>query len=165
MGIRILKIEELDLVRKLACEIWPIAYKEILRKEQLDYMLEWMYSLNALEENVRNGHYFFAISNDQKDIGFLDVEPNNPIQGNMKIQKIYVLPEFHGQGYGFELLKKAKEFAQSMKMNTLTLQVNRHNKAVDFYKRNGFEIIDEQDFDIGNGYFMNDFIMQFNLSE
>ena len=32
------------------------------------------------------------------------------------------------------------------------------------YKKFGFEIIDEQDFDIGNGYYMNDFIMRFKIN-
>jgi ribosomal protein S18 acetylase RimI-like enzyme len=164
MKIRILKVEELEVVKNLAYRIWPIAYKEILSQEQLEFMLNWMYSIQTLQENWRNGHFFFAISMDEQDVGFLDLEPNNPIEGNMKIQKIYVLPEFQGMGLGYELMKQAFNFAKENQMNSMTLQVNRNNKAVEFYKKFGFEIIDEQDFDIGNGYYMNDFIMRFKIN-
>jgi ribosomal protein S18 acetylase RimI-like enzyme len=164
MKIRILKVEELEIVKNLAYRIWPIAYKEILSQEQLEFMLNWMYSIQTLQENWRNGHFFFAISMDEQDVGFLDLEPNNPIEGNMKIQKIYVLSEFQGMGLGYELMKQAFNFAKENQMNSMTLQVNRNNKAVEFYKKFGFEIIDEQDFDIGNGYYMNDFIMRFKIN-
>jgi ribosomal protein S18 acetylase RimI-like enzyme len=123
-----------------------------------------MYSIQTLQENLRNGHFYFAISMNEQDVGFLDLEPNNPIEGNMKIQKIYVLPEFQGMGLGYELMKQAFNFAKENQMNSMTLQVNRNNKAVEFYKKFGFEIIDEQDFDIGNGYYMNDFIMRFKIN-
>jgi ribosomal protein S18 acetylase RimI-like enzyme len=42
----------------------------------------------------------------------------------------------------------------------LQLNVNRNNKAIDFYKKHGFEIIREEDNDIGEGFFMNDFVME-----
>jgi ribosomal protein S18 acetylase RimI-like enzyme len=61
-------------------------------------------------------------------------------------------------------MKQAFNFAKENQMNSMTLQVNRNNKAVEFYKKFGFEIIDEQDFDIGNGYYMNDFIMRFKIN-
>jgi len=42
----------------------------------------------------------------------------------------------------------------------LRLQVNRQNyKAVNFYFKMGFIIESVGDFDIGGGYFMNDFVM------
>jgi ribosomal protein S18 acetylase RimI-like enzyme len=164
MKTRILTVEELEIVKNLAYRIWPIAYKEILSQEQLEFMLNWMYSIQTLQENLRNGHFYFAISMNEQDVGFLDLEPNNPIEGNMKIQKIYVLPEFQGMGLGNELMKQAFNFAKENQMNSMTLQVNRNNKAVEFYKKFGFEIIDEQDFDIGNGYYMNDFIMRFKIN-
>jgi len=162
--IRILKKEELDIIQNLAYSIWPKTYGHIISPEQMTYMLNWMYSLETLETNFDENHTYFCIASNGKDIGFLDLETNHPENGNMKIHKIYVLNEFHGKGLGFELIKQARDFAKETLMNTITLQVNRSNTAVDFYKRFGFEIIEEQDFDIGNGYFMNDFVMQYNLS-
>ena len=43
---------------------------------------------------------------------------------------------------------------------SLQLNVNRHNKALHFYEKQGFKIIREEDIDIGEGYFMNDYVME-----
>lgn len=163
MVVRVLTEPELSIVKHLAYKIWPVAYQSILTKEQMDYMLNWMYSIETLEKSYNSGHSFFCITENNSDIGFLDVEINHPKNGNMKIHKIYVLPEFHGKGVGFQLLIEAKKFALNNNMESISLQVNRNNNALNFYLRNGFEIIDEQDFDIGGGYFMNDYVMKLNL--
>ena len=42
----------------------------------------------------------------------------------------------------------------------LELNVNRQNTAIGFYKKLGFKIIAEEDIPIGNGFFMNDYVMQ-----
>ena len=46
----------------------------------------------------------------------------------------------------------------------LRLNVNRQNNALSFYKHLGFKIINEEDIDIGNGYFMNDYVMEKTLT-
>jgi ribosomal protein S18 acetylase RimI-like enzyme len=94
----------------------------------------------------------------------MDVETDHPNIGNMKIHKIYVLHEQHGNGYGYKLMKEARDFAKVREMNSMSLQVNRNNPAIEFYKRFGFKIIDEQDFEIGNGFYMNDFVMKFIIN-
>ena len=164
MGIRILKRDELEIVKDLAYRIWPLTYGEIISKEQMNYMLNWMYSIQTLETNFNKNHTYFCIASNGIDVGFMDIETDHPNAGNMKIHKIYVLHEQHGKGYGYKLMQEARDFAKENQMNSMTLQVNRNNKAVEFYKKFGFEIIDEQDFDIGNGYYMNDFIMRFKIN-
>ena len=44
-----------------------------------------------------------------------------------------------------------------------TLNVNRYNKALYFYEKHGFTIAQEVDIEIGEGYFMNDYIMKLSL--
>jgi ribosomal protein S18 acetylase RimI-like enzyme len=41
--------------------------------------------------------------------------------------------------------------------------VNRHNRALHFYEKQGFKIIREEDIDIGSGYFMNDYVMELTI--
>jgi ribosomal protein S18 acetylase RimI-like enzyme len=64
-----------------------------------------------------------------------------------------------GQGFGKKMLQVAIDFAIDSKKPSLELTVNRNNKSLDFYLGNGFEIKEEKDFDIGSGYFMNDYIL------
>jgi len=160
MEIRLLVKNELPILKDLAYRIWPSTYKEILSQEQMAYMLNWMYSIETLEESLESDHYFFAIFDENRALGFVDIELNSSEVNEMKLQKIYVLPEKQGLGLGKKLLNFAIDFGKKQGVNHLTLQVNRFNKAVNFYRHAGFEIIDEQDFDIGNGYFMNDYVMK-----
>lgn len=78
------------------------------------------------------------------------------------LHKIYVLPAFQGQGLGHLLFQTATAYACSQSVGGLCrieLNVNRHNKALDFYRREGMHIARSGDFPIGNGFFMNDYIM------
>jgi ribosomal protein S18 acetylase RimI-like enzyme len=54
---------------------------------------------------------------------------------------------------------------KSMGGDVLLLNVNRNNPAKSFYKKLGFTVIKEDDIDIGNGYFMNDYVMKLQLSQ
>jgi GNAT superfamily N-acetyltransferase len=161
--IRSLSLAEMSQVQALAHKIWPVAYKEILSQEQLDYMLNWMYSIESLSQQIDEGHHYFGIFDATEMVGFLDVQPNHPEEKALKLNKIYVLPACHGKGFGFQLMQFAIDFAKKKEQNTISLQVNRYNKAKDFYTNIGFTIKEEKDFDIGNGYFMNDYVMEYAL--
>jgi len=160
-SIRSLSLDEMSHVQALAHKIWPVAYKEILSQKQLDYMLNWMYSIESLTQQIEEGHHYFGIFGTSEMVGFLDVQPNHPDEKALKLNKIYVLPSYHGRGFGFQLMQFAIDFAKKKEQNTISLQVNRFNKAKDFYTKIGFTIKEEKDFDIGNGYFMNDYVMEF----
>ena len=48
------------LIQKLAQQIFPVTYKDILTPEQTDYMMEWMYSLdNIRKQMIVEGNVFF----------------------------------------------------------------------------------------------------------
>jgi ribosomal protein S18 acetylase RimI-like enzyme len=161
--IRSLSKLELPKVQELAHLIWPIAYKEILSQEQLDYMLNWMYSIDSLEQQLLDGHQYFGIYDQNEMLGFLDIQLNHPFDKEMKVNKIYVLTNQQGKQLGYQLMIHAIDFAKMHNMKSISLQVNRHNKAFEFYKKIGFIIREEKDFAIGNGYYMNDYMMELNL--
>jgi hypothetical protein len=41
--------------------------------------------------------------------------------------------------------------------------VNRHNRAFHFYRHMGMSVDREGDFPIGNGFYMNDYIMKLEI--
>ena len=46
-------------------------------------------------------------------------------------------------------------------MDSMFLNVNRHNESsIAFYEKIGFRKVYTEDNDIGNGYFMNDYVME-----
>lgn len=160
MNIIVATKEQLVIVKNLAYKIWPNAYETILSKAQLDYMLEMIYSINSLEKQFNNGHIFLLIEDNQNFIGFASYELNCNNSNKTKLQKLYVLPEIQGKGIGKQVIDYIKEKVVLSNNLALFLNVNKFNKAKDFYQKYGFQIIKEEVIDIGNNYIMDDYVME-----
>jgi ribosomal protein S18 acetylase RimI-like enzyme len=76
-----------------------------------------------------------------------------------------VLPECQGTGAGKILMDEVIKRTADAGNKSLLLNVNRDNPALGFYKKKGFEIIKTEDIDIGNGYFMNDYVMELKIAK
>lgn len=159
LAISQLTKDDVIIVHQLARTIWPEAFKDILEPAQIEYMLEWMYNVNTLTEQAQTGHLFYMITSDGVPKGFIGLEPNYPDVGTLRIHKLYVQANAHGLGLGKALLEKALEVGRELDVATINLNVNRYNKAVDFYKHHGFQIVKEEDIKIGKGYLMEDYVM------
>lgn len=160
MNIVVATKEQLAIVKNLAYKIWPNAYETILSKAQLDYMLEMIYSIDSLEKQFDKGHIFLLIEDDQNFIGFASYEINCNNSNKTKLQKLYVLPEIQGKGIGKQVIDYIKEKVVLSNNLALFLNVNKFNKAKDFYQKYGFQIIKEEVIDIGNNYIMDDYVME-----
>ena len=157
-------IKDIDLVQELAFSIWPDAYGSILSKDQLNYMLELIYSKDALTKQIESGYQFILVYENDIAVGFASYSPK--ITGNQaifRLHKLYVLPNQQGKGTGKLLLNFIIEKIKEEGATILELNVNRHNKAFHFYTKLGFTISKEEDIDIGNGYFMNDYVMELKM--
>jgi ribosomal protein S18 acetylase RimI-like enzyme len=155
-------INDATIIRQIAEIVWPVAYIDILSKEQLTYMLEKFYGFKALKEQMlTKGHQFFIAKDLYNSIGFASVSSEG--LGVFKLQKLYVLPDYQGKHVGNALLKRVMDYCALKEGKSLILNVNRHNKARFFYEKQGFKFIKEVDIAIGEGYFMNDFVMERNF--
>jgi len=165
MIITVATKEQLPIVRDLAYKIWPSAYGEILSKVQLDYMLDKFYNIESLEEQmlVKN-QVFLLIQENENYLGFCAYELNVENSNKTKLHKLYVLPETQGKGIGKILLDAVEKSALENKNQAVFLNVNRFNKAQEFYKKQNFIITKQEDIKIGNGYLMEDYVMEKNLS-
>jgi len=162
MSIKLVSPDQIKIIQDLAYLTWPQTFGEILSPEQVTYMLEWMYNEKILKEQAENGHEFYTYSENEKPLGFIGLEAF-PQEDKLKIHKIYVLPDTQGKGVGKKLLLKAIEVANEKSISNVFLNVNRYNKAVGFYENMGFEILYEENIDIGNGYLMEDYVMNLEL--
>jgi GNAT superfamily N-acetyltransferase len=160
LTIRSLGRSELHLVTELSAQIWPIAYKEIITQEQIKYMLSTMYSQEALEKNLSDGHVFLIAERDGKAIGYAGYQTNFPQLEFSKLHKLYVLPETQHTGVGGALFNAVVTGSTNEHCKHLILQVNKNNPALQFYHKKGMYIHEEAVFDIGNGFVMDDYIMR-----
>lgn len=152
---------DIPAIRQIAFDTWPTAYGSILSQEQIDYMLEWMYSPETLQKQMQEGHCFYMAELDNKVLGFAGVSREGDYK--FKLHKLYVVPTTQKTGAGKALLQKVMEFARDNGGSKLILQVNRNNNAKGFYEKQGFTVLEEVKLDIGNGFFMDDYIMQYIL--
>ena len=143
-------------IEKLARIIWHKHYVQIVGEAQVNYMLDKMYSHQALQKQTEEGQQFYLVINDEKESGFVSISSSN--QKDLMLHKFYILQEKQNIGLGTLVFKEMVE--ELYKPNTIRLTVNRQNyKSINFYFKVGFKIEKVADFDIGDGYFMNDFVM------
>ena len=137
------------LIRRLADEVFPATYRGIITPSQMEYMMEWMYGAEVLAREMCGEFAWFIAS----------------AHGVFHLQKIYVLPRFQGIGAGEFLFRHAVEYIRSVHPAPcrMELNVNRNNRALHFYERMGMRKLREGDFPIGDGYYMNDYIMGLDI--
>lgn len=158
--IRRIGADEKILVQEIAHITWPVAFGEILSRDQLAYMMDMMYSEDVLENQIHSGHEFYVYSEGGKNLGFMGVEPDYKGKKQLKIHKLYILPQQQGKGIGQQFIALAEERAKELGQEMLTLNVNRFNKALHFYENLGFTNVRSEDIDIGQGYLMEDYVLE-----
>ncbi|MGO4912787.1 GNAT family N-acetyltransferase [Leeuwenhoekiella sp. W20_SRS_FM14] len=155
------------VLKGLVDEVWPTTYKDILSSEQIAYMMNMMYSISSLKKQEQEGSRFFLMYKEELPVGYLAFSLHykdkklNPEGGLTRVDKIYVLPKTQGTGAGRYLMDFAFAEAKKAGDTGVLLNVNRDNKAVKFYEHYGFKNAYSEDFDIGNGYLMEDYIMYY----
>ena len=127
-------------------------------------MFEMMYSLDSLQPadgGVTSSVFHYLGRRHTVRLSFIE-----PIDKDLfEFQKVYSLPHLHGSGIGRFIIEQGVSYLKSIHPGpfTVKLNVNRHNPAVGFYKHMGFHEAATRDFPIGNGYYMNDYIMQMEV--
>lgn len=162
--IRKADICDCELIHEMASQTWENTYGTILSSEQLAYMFDMMYSIKNLHHQMCELHHqFFIIYADGQPGGYLSIETLN--DDLYEFQKVYSLPQLHGTGIGRYIIEQGVAYLKSIHQEpfAVELHVNRYNPAVNFYKHMGFYQSDQGDFPIGNGYFMNDYIMRMEV--
>ena len=164
MKISVATKSQLEIVKDLAFKIWPNTYGNIISQAQLDFMLDKFYNFSFLENQLINeNQIFLLIEENNQYLGFCAYELNCESSNKTKLHKIYVLPETQGKGIGKILLNEVEKITLENNNSALYLNVNRYNNAQEFYKKQGYLVIKTIDIEIGNGYLMEDFVMEKEL--
>ncbi|MBS5797700.1 MAG: GNAT family N-acetyltransferase [Dysgonomonas mossii] len=151
-------------IQVLSNVIWPATFSNILSQEQISYMMDMMYSTSSLEKQINElNHHYLLAEEDGEYLGYLSYELNYKGTPITKIHKIYVLPSIQGKGVGRLFIDAVSKLALKNNNTLLSLNVNRYNKAIDFYKRMGFDFFTSENIDIGNGFLMEDYVMNKDL--
>lgn len=162
--IRTATINDVSAIRKMAEIVFPATYSPILTAQQVEFMMDWMYSPESLRRQMEEGHRFFI----EDGLGYVSFRPDGRTsEGKTRfhLEKLYVLPQGQKTGLGRRLFETVCEAARAEAGGpcVIELNVNRHNPAVGFYEHLGMVKALQGDFPIGHGFFMNDYIMSIEL--
>ena len=156
--MNLIEVKENDIktLAELTNEIWHEYWPCILSAEQIDYMVEKFQSENAIINQMKNGNYkYYFINYENQNIGYIGVSPHSDY---LFLSKLYIKKDFRHKGIGKVVFEKIKDFG----FDKIQLTVNKYNKnTIDAYLKYGFKIIDSIVSDIGNGFVMDDYIMEY----
>ncbi|WP_293784258.1 GNAT family N-acetyltransferase [uncultured Pedobacter sp.] len=161
--LRKAKEDDIAIIRDIAAATWPSTYLDIIGQAQIDYMLDKMYSKGELLKQLMEGHIFLIAEEGENQVGFAGYSIIDHEKRIYKLHKLYVLPSAHGKGIGKILINEVVNQVKNAGGSALQLNVNKHNKAKDFYLKGGFTIKESVKLDIGEGYFMDDYIMEYRF--
>ena len=154
---------EIQTVAQLAHKIWNQHYVPIIGHEQVDYMLDKFQDADAIAQQIEDGYEYFIIYQKKNPCGYLALVPNQ-IEKKMMISKIYIDSQFRRLSLGSQLLDFAIEEARKRRFNCIWLTVNKNNsKSIAWYQKRGISIKDKIEIDIGNGFIMDDYLMEMTL--
>lgn len=163
--IRKAVVDDLQSIHDMAQVVFRNTYKEILSPDQMEYMMEMMYSHPNLLRQLEEGHHYYIAQDGDMRLGYISIQKEGADEEGTEVfhlHKIYVMPDAQGQGVGKMLFETAIDHvkqASAGRKARIELNVNRYNKAVDFYRHIGMRVLLEEDFPIGNGFYKTDYIM------
>ena len=149
-------------VSRLAHEIWREHYRTLLAPDKLEYMLEKMLTPGPIREQIAARYEYEFITRLGRPVGFVAYRPDDPPK-SMFVSKIYLLKEERGKGYFHDILSHLSEAAVRSGQERLWLTVDRTNPSQEAYRAAGFTVEKEVDTDIGGGYYMLDYVMEYPL--
>ena len=157
------EIEEIETLAQLASKIWHEYWTVILTPEQIDYMVGKFQSETAIKNQYANENYtYYFIKKNNEKIGYFGVSEK---ENYLFLSKLYILKDFRHQGIGKQAFEKIKEIALEKKYSSIQLTVNKYNKnTITAYDKWGFRTIDSVVTDIGQGFVMDDYIMEYAFS-
>lgn len=167
--IRPAVLADIPLIRGMADVVFRATYADILSPDQMEYMMDWMYSESGLRDQIAGpGRFFFVAESSGDAAGYVSYEFERMLENGgplFHLQKLYVLPAFQGRGFGSAMVSFVRKdiAARGYTAARVELNVNRSNRAVSFYERLGMKRVRQGDFEIGGGYYMNDFIYAFDI--
>jgi N-acetylglutamate synthase-like GNAT family acetyltransferase len=157
---QVLSNEDIEDVASLAREIWSQHFTSIIGESQVEYMLTNFQSSAAIKTQINHGSEYYLVKKEREYVGYLGLNPDFD-QNKMMLSKIYVEYSFREKGVGQSILDFVEKECVLRGFSSVWLTVNKFNDdTVAWYNRRGFLVIDKVKKDIGNGFFMGDYLME-----
>ena len=151
-----------EKLAKLADEIWHEYWPALIGAAQTDYMVEQFQSLEAIKRDMAENayEYWFVVDEAGKTVGYTGGH-EEPETSRYFISKIYLLAEERSKHYASQIIEFYVELCRNRDLHSMYLTVNKHNElGIRAYLGKGFVTIESVVNDIGNGFVMDDYVME-----
>ncbi len=154
---------DFDTVAKLADTIWHAHYSTMISTAQIAYMLDGRYVPERMREYLESDQrWMWVLRVDGTPAGYCSCSLGD--DAAMKLEQLYLLSTHKGKGLGGAMLDHVQAHARALGRSRLYLTVNKGNTdTIAIYRKSGFVVREETVFDIGNGYAMDDYVMEKQL--
>lgn len=151
--------DEITELARMATEIWREYYVSIITIEQIEYMIEQFQSVSAMAKQIHEqGFEYYLFSLNDHTVGYMSVKQD---EEKLFLSKFYIKKEYRGHGYASQVMTYLEQLCKERSLSHIWLTVNRYNEtSIAVYQKKGFQIVQEQVADIGNGFVMDDYIME-----
>lgn len=153
---------DLNEVAILAETIWHEYFPKIISESQIDYMVDKFQSFEAMQDQVKHQQYHYhKVYEDSELIGYIGLQ-NQP--DRLFLSKLYLKDSARGKHYSSKMFEYVKKQAKKYCYSAIYLTCNKQNQhSLDVYEKFGFQWIDSVQTDIGNGFIMDDYILEYRL--
>ena len=152
--------KEISEMSKMATAILRDYYDPIIGKAQNDYMLGLFQSEDAIRDQLSHSYRYYFVRENNTNLGFFAFYPR---EGALYLSKLYLYKDQRGKGYSWQILEMLKTQAKELDLNRIELNVNKNNPTKYIYERLGFTVAREEKNDIGNGFYMDDYVYVLEL--
>ena len=156
------RAEEKDIaaLSALASRIVKEYYDPLLGAKQNDYMIAKFQSPEAIASQMAAGYRYYFLLKEGERVGFLGFYPRGE---EMYISKLYLQRSARGSGLGKIAFDFVVAEARREGKRAVTLNVNKYNPTIAVYEALGMKRVRAECNDIGNGYFMDDYVYRYDL--
>ncbi len=159
--IPVKNIEQIQTLSSLARDIWQQHFVPIIGEAQVNYMLEKFLSPSALSKQLEDGYEYFLVYSEENLAGFTGIHDEN---GSLFLSKLYVHIDHRGKKIASQVFKTLVQICQERGLDKIWLTCNRYNtNTLNVYDHLGFKIVREEAADIGNGFIMDDYILEYTI--
>lgn len=159
MDISIIEIdkEQLEDLKQISIKTFTETFADTNTEDDLSKYLDSSFNDEKLRSEIEEeGSTFYLAQIGSEVAGYLKInrdEAQTEIQDPkaLEIERIYVAKKYQGEGVGRLLFQKGLDIAKANNLVFVWLGVWEHNqKAIDFYKKNGFVAFDKHIFKLGD---------------
>ncbi len=155
---------DFNILADVADRIWRSHYITMISIAQIEYMLDGRYVPERLRNYVDSQErWLWMLRVGGVPAGYCSCSLGEAADA-MKLEQLYLLADYKGLGLGGRMLRHVEAKTRALGRTRLYLTVNKGNTdSIAIYLKSGFVVREEAVFEIGNGYVMDDFVMEKRL--